>query len=85
MREINSLCSGSRSIESVQQRSTNPLLRAGLVTEAVARKMSSQVTCEEYLAMTEEEISEMLLSSGIRQQSVNACLNKRKQFISKKV
>ena len=79
--KLDTICNSCRSLELVQQRATNPLLKAGLVTETVAAKMPQQMTCEQYLAMSDTEVTEMLASLGANQVSIKACLFKRKLYI----
>ena len=47
------ICSCTRSMESVQQQMTNPLLRAGLITGTVAAQMPNQKTCQKYLELSD--------------------------------
>ena len=68
----------SRSINSVISRKTNPLLRAKLITENVAAKMTEQLTCESYLAMSDEELTFYLRSIGVPSNSITVCLKKRR-------
>ena len=74
------LCTSSRSLETVQQRTSNPLLRAGLITKTVASKMTRQLTCEEYLKMTDTGVTELLTNIGLGKASIKACLTKREKF-----
>ena len=61
--QFDQLCKSSRSIEAVQQRATNPLLRAGLITRTVAAKKTRQLTCEEYLKMTHFTLYQKLMKN----------------------
>ena len=74
------LCINCRSIEFVQQRATNPLLRAGLNTSIVASKMTRQLTCEQYLNMTDSQITELFKSIGLGTVSIKACISKRLKY-----
>ncbi len=74
------ICDNSRSLESAQQRVTNPLLRAGLITLVVANKLAQQMTCQEYLKLTDNELETMLKGTGLPTGSIKACLAKRKAY-----
>ena len=50
------ICSGTRSLESVHERSNNPRLKAGLITDKVAEKLSTQMTCEDYLDLSDLQL-----------------------------
>ena len=76
------MSSSCRSLESVIQRCTNPLLKAGLITDTVALKMTEQLSCENYLSMSNEEVTKMFLDIGVRQASINICLNKRLDYLT---
>ncbi len=79
--QLDIICNSCRSIEPVQQRATNPLLKAGLITETVAAKMPEQMTCEQYLKLSDTELNEMLTSLGVNKVSIRACLSKRVLYI----
>ena len=64
----------------VCMRDTNPLLRASLITETVAKKMVTQMTCEEYLKLTDKAVTEMLKTLGVGPLSIKACLSKRADY-----
>ena len=74
------LCSSSRSLETVQQRTTNPLLRAGLITKTVADKMTGHLTCEDYLKMTDTDVTQLFTNIGLGKASIKACLSKREKL-----
>ena len=74
------ICRGARSLEPVQQRTSNPLLKAGLIISTVANKMPQQMTCMEYLDLTDEELELMLKNIGAGAVSIRACLSKRTQY-----
>ena len=75
------ICSGTRSLETVYDRSTNPLLRAGLITDTVAGKLPKKMTCESYLKLSEVKLIKYLQDSGVSKFSVKICLAKRKQYL----
>jgi hypothetical protein len=77
---LETICSGCRSFERVQQRSTNPLLKSGLITETVASKMVAQLTCEDYLRMEDSAVTQMFTALGVARNSINACLSKRAEY-----
>ena len=59
-----------RSKERVQQRSTNPLLKSGLITETVASKMVAQITCKDYLRMEDSAVTQMFTALGVARNSI---------------
>ena len=67
---VTSVC---RSFESVEQRAINPLLRAGLVTKTVAAKLGAQITCENYFALSDEQLSDILKAAGLTKTSMDIC------------
>ena len=73
---MDALIGSSRSLEVVQQRDTNPLIRAGLITDAVANKMTSQMTCEQYLQMSDTALTNMPKALGVNAVLIRACLFK---------
>ena len=75
------ICSGTRSLETVYDRSTNPLLKAGLITDIVAGKLPKKMTCESYLKLSEGKLTKYLLDSGVSKFSVKICLAKPKQYL----
>ena len=76
------MSSSCRSLKSVIQRCTNPILKAGLITDTVALKMTEQLSCESYLSMSDEEVTKMFLALGVRQASIKICLNKRSHYMA---
>ena len=78
---LSMICSGTRSLGSVYDRTTNPLLKAGLITNTVASKLVTKMTCESYLKLTESELTKYLLDSGVSIICVKNCIAKRKQFV----
>ena len=79
------ICSNSRSLESVQQRRSNPLLKARLITDTVAARMPRQMTVQDYLSLSDEELKTMLGSLGLGQGSIKACLTKRKIYADRRL
>ena len=79
------ICSCTRSMESVQQRVTNPLLKAGVITETVAAKMPNQMTCKKYLELSDEELTTILKSNGIKNNSIAICVSKRNVYVSEQL
>ena len=71
-----------RSFESVYQKTTNPLLKASLITDTVAAIMGIQMTCEEYLKMSDQSLQAMLESFQVPPFSIATCLKKRRDYIS---
>ena len=76
------ICVNTRSLESVHQRMSNPLLKSGLITDTVAVKMPRQMTCQEYLNLTDHELEIMLKSIGLTSASIKACLAKRTVYVT---
>ena len=70
-----------RSLESVYGRSNNPLLKAGLITDTIARKLLRNMTCENYLKLGEEKLVQYLRDSGVSQYSIKICKAKRQQYL----
>ena len=75
------ICNGTRSLESVYGRSNNPLLKAGLITDNIARKLIRNMTCENYLKLSEEKLVQYLRDSGVSQYSIKICKAKRQQYL----
>ena len=69
-----------RSMESVMQKTSNPLLRAGLITDTVALAMPYQLTCSDYLGLSDEEVEVMLRELGLTRPSIAACIRKRRSY-----
>ena len=84
--QLSDLGQNARSIESVNLKSTNPLLKSGLITEMIAQKLPNQITCKDKLDMTDNQVTNqvtnLLLENGVRQASIVICLEKRRQHIA---
>ena len=78
---METICSGTRSLESVHERSTNPRLKAGLITDKVAEKLSTQMTCEDYLDLSDLQLEKRLKESGLKNHSIAVCFKKRKEYV----
>ena len=48
------LDNGDHPVDRPHQRMTNPLLKAGLITETVAAKIPNQMTSKKYLELSDE-------------------------------
>ena len=70
----------SVSLDYLQSRRTNPLLKANLITETVAKLMPEQMTCEAYLQMKDDELIEYLRKIGCKPNMIKCCLQKRQRF-----
>ena len=79
--KIGTLQQSCRSAESIQSKRTNPLLKANLITEGVAEKLGRQFTCSAWIAMSDEQIIEILQAAGVKSASIKICLKKRLLYI----
>ena len=79
---LDSLLGGARSLESVYARRTNPLLRAKLITDAVAAKMPETMTCQRYLSMTDDELTNHFQNIGLGGNSIVTCLKKKAKIFN---
>ena len=70
----------TRSLESLFDRATNPLLKAGFITDIIANKMTTQITCDEYLRMSEDEVYDMFTKIKLTQHSIKICIEKRNEY-----
>ncbi len=68
----------ARSFESVLSKRTNPLIKAKLITDAVARYMPAPMSCHDWLAMTEVELEEYLKNLGAKRPTIVTCIAKRR-------
>ena len=73
------ILSHTRSVETIHSKTTNPLLRAKLITEAVAKLMPQPITCESWLS--EAEVANYLTSIGAKKVSIVTSIAKRKLYI----
>ena len=69
------------SLQSVLNRKSNPLLKAKLVTELVAQQVPN-LSCNEYLNMSEDDLIRYLKSHGLLKVSISACIKKRRTFLN---
>ena len=61
-----------------QQRETNPPIRLGWITDAVAHTITIQMSCAEYLQMSDTELTNLLKALGVNAVSMrHACQNGR--------
>lgn len=78
--EFKTLIKSCRSLESVLQKKQHPLLRGKLVTAVIARKITD-LSCEVYLSMSDEELTRYMRHAGIKAYSIKICLSKRRKYI----
>ena len=50
---MDALIDSSRWLDVIEKRDTSPLIRAGLIADAVAIKTTSQMTCEQYMQLSD--------------------------------
>ena len=79
--KLDSFCAAARSFETIHHHSTDPLLRAGLVTKVLAEKMAQQLSCEYYLSMSDEDVVAYFTNLGASKISIATCLKKRKDYV----
>ena len=77
---IKHFTSKTESFESLRSRKQNPLLQADLVTPALAAKMGTLITCDQYLRFTQEEAAEWLKGLGAKGRQLKSCLEKRNVY-----
>lgn len=69
-------------LESVYAKRQHPLLRAKVVTPLV-EQLVMNITCKDYLAMSDEDVIKFLSSCGVKKVSIAPCLKKRRQYNGK--
>ena len=75
---LDSALEKARSFESVLAKRTNPLIKAKLITDTVAKLMPAPLTCKEWLAMTDHDVTEYLEKLGAKRPTIVACIARRR-------
>ena len=70
----------TRSLESLFDKASNPLLKAGFITDIIASKMTTKITCDEYLRMSDDEVYNMFAKIKLNKHSIKICIDKRNQY-----